>query len=48
VEVATAVVLGAPALVKEGLSWRDVRVRALHASPVHLEPLPGQASPERA
>ena len=48
VEIATAVVLGAPALVKEGLSWRDVRVRALHASPVHLEPLPGQAGPERA
>ncbi|MBW3547762.1 MAG: hypothetical protein KY452_06480 [Actinobacteria bacterium] len=48
VEVATAVALGSPALVKEGLSWREVRVRALHASPVHLEPLPGRASPERA
>jgi phosphatidylinositol alpha-mannosyltransferase len=48
VEIATAVVLGSPALVKEGLSWREVRVRALHASPVHLDPLPGQARPERA
>ena len=48
VEVATAVTLGSSALVKEGLSWRDVRIRALHASPVHLEPLPGRASPERA
>ena len=34
VEVATAVVMGAPALVKEGLSLRDVRLRALHTSPV--------------
>jgi phosphatidyl-myo-inositol alpha-mannosyltransferase len=40
VEIATAVVMGAPALVKEGMSWRDVRLRALHASPVQLEPLP--------
>ena len=38
VEVATAVVMGAPALVKEGLSWREVRLRALHTSPVSLGP----------
>jgi len=36
VEIATAVAMGAPALVKEGLSWRDVKLRALHASPVTL------------
>ena len=36
VEIATAVIMGAPALVKEGLSWREVRLRALHASPVEL------------
>ena len=36
VEIATAVVMGAPALVREGLSWRDVRLRALHATPVTL------------
>jgi phosphatidylinositol alpha-mannosyltransferase len=36
VEVATAVVMGAPALVKEGLSWRDVRLRALAGAPVEL------------
>jgi phosphatidylinositol alpha-mannosyltransferase len=36
VEVATAVVMGAPALVKEGLSWREVRLRALHSAPVSL------------
>jgi phosphatidyl-myo-inositol alpha-mannosyltransferase len=46
VEVATAVVMGAPALVKEGMSWRDVRLRALHATPVQLEPLP--ATPRTA
>jgi phosphatidylinositol alpha-mannosyltransferase len=40
VEVATAVVMGAPALVKEGMSWSDVKLRALHASPVELAPLP--------
>ena len=33
VEVATAVIMGAPALVKEGLSWREVRLRALHSAP---------------
>jgi phosphatidylinositol alpha-mannosyltransferase len=40
VEIATAVVMGAPALVKEGVSWREVRLRALHATPVQLSPLP--------
>jgi len=39
VEVATAVVMGMPALLKEGLSWREVRLRALHSSPVSLRPL---------
>jgi phosphatidylinositol alpha-mannosyltransferase len=38
VEIATAVIMGAPALLKEGLSWRDVRLRALHAAPVQLAP----------
>src|SRR3954466_8492707 len=41
VEIATAVVMGAPALVREGLSWREVRLRAMHTSPVEIEPLPG-------
>ena len=40
VEVATAVIMGAPALVKEGLSWREVRLRALHSSPVSLSSSP--------
>jgi phosphatidylinositol alpha-mannosyltransferase len=41
VEIATAVIMGAPALVKEGMSWRDVRLRAMHTNPVKLDPLPG-------
>jgi phosphatidylinositol alpha-mannosyltransferase len=40
VEIATAVIMGVPALLKEGLSWRDVRLRAMHSSPVRLNPLP--------
>jgi phosphatidylinositol alpha-mannosyltransferase len=36
VEVATAVLMGMPALLKEGMSWREVRLRAMHASPVKL------------
>ena len=36
VEIATAVIMGAPALVNEGLSWRDVRLRTLHHAPVEL------------
>jgi phosphatidylinositol alpha-mannosyltransferase len=38
VEIATAVIMGMPALVREGLSWRDVRLRALHTAPVELRP----------
>jgi phosphatidylinositol alpha-mannosyltransferase len=48
VEIATAVVMGAPALVKEGLSWRDVRLRALHSAPVSLAASPGEARPGQA
>ncbi len=43
VEVATAAVMGLPALVNEGLSWREVRRRTMHAAPVRLGPLPGAA-----
>jgi phosphatidylinositol alpha-mannosyltransferase len=38
VELATAFVVGAPALVKEGVSWREVRLRAMHTTPVSLSP----------
>jgi phosphatidyl-myo-inositol alpha-mannosyltransferase len=44
VEIATAIVMGAPALVKEGVSWREVRLRALHTSPVSL----GAPAPQKA
>ncbi len=40
VELATALIMGLPALVTEGLSWREVRLRTMHAAPVKLAPLP--------
>ena len=49
VEIATAVALGLPALVREGLTWSDLRVQAVSAAPVRLEPKPraraGQPQP---
>jgi phosphatidylinositol alpha-mannosyltransferase len=36
VEIATAFALGMPALVGEGMSWKDLRLRALHSAPVEL------------
>ncbi len=36
VEIATALAMGMPALVSEGLTWRDLRTRALHSTPVQL------------
>ena len=47
VEIATAVALGLPALVREGLTWSDLRVQALSTAPVRLEPKP-RARPTRA
>jgi phosphatidyl-myo-inositol alpha-mannosyltransferase len=43
IEVAAALIMGMPALVNEGLSWREVRLRTMHAAPVKLGPLPGGA-----
>jgi phosphatidylinositol alpha-mannosyltransferase len=40
VEIATAVTLGLPSLVREGLTWSDLRVQALSAAPVRLQPHP--------
>jgi phosphatidyl-myo-inositol alpha-mannosyltransferase len=40
VEIATAVALGLPSLVREGLTWSDLRVQALSSSPVRLDPYP--------
>jgi phosphatidyl-myo-inositol alpha-mannosyltransferase len=43
VELAGALIMGLPALVNEGLSWREVRLRTMHAAPVTLAPLRGAA-----
>ncbi|MGH2914737.1 MAG: glycosyltransferase [Solirubrobacteraceae bacterium] len=47
VEVTTAILMGAPALLKEGMSWREVRLRALHATPVKLPARPHRAGKQR-
>ena len=44
VEIATAVALGLPALVREGLTWSDLRDAALSAAPVRLEPHPSSSA----
>ena len=44
VEVTTAIIMGMPALVKEGMSWREIKLRAMHATPVKL---PARPSPRR-
>jgi phosphatidyl-myo-inositol alpha-mannosyltransferase len=36
IEIATAVALGLPALVREGVTWSDMRLRALSTAPVRL------------
>lgn len=41
VEVATAVLMGGPALLREGMSWREVKLRAMHTTPVRLSATPG-------
>ena len=43
VEIATAVLMGVPALINEGLSWKDVRLRTMSGTPVKLSPLPAGA-----
>jgi len=43
VEIATAVALGLPALVREGVTWSDMRLRAMTAAPVRLSPAPEAA-----
>jgi phosphatidyl-myo-inositol alpha-mannosyltransferase len=47
VEVSTAVLMGMPALVKEGTSWREVRLRAMHATPVKLPSRPTRSNARR-
>jgi phosphatidylinositol alpha-mannosyltransferase len=45
VEVTTAILMGMPALLKEGMSWKEIKLRAMHATPVKLPP---RASPRPA
>jgi len=45
VEIATAVALGLPALVREGVTWQDMRLRVLMSAPVRLRP---REAPESA
>jgi phosphatidyl-myo-inositol alpha-mannosyltransferase len=45
VEVATAILMGMPALLKEGMSWREVRLRAMHTTPVKLPARPSSRTP---
>jgi len=47
VEVSTAILMGMPALLKEGVSWREVRLRALHTAPVKLPALPARQAVRR-
>jgi phosphatidylinositol alpha-mannosyltransferase len=47
VEIATAVALGVPALVREGVTWSDMRLRAMSAAPVELPERPRSRSRER-
>jgi len=48
VEVATAIIMGMPALLKEGMSWREVRLRAIHAAPVKLPARPRRPGARRS
>jgi phosphatidylinositol alpha-mannosyltransferase len=48
VEVATAIVMGMPALLKEGMSWREVRLRTMHAAPVKLPATPNRPQARRS
>ncbi len=45
VEVTTAILMGMPALLKEGMSWREVRLRAMHTTPVKLPTRPSSRQP---
>ncbi len=43
VEVSSALLMGMPALLKEGMSWREVRLRAMNAAPVKLPARPARS-----
>jgi phosphatidylinositol alpha-mannosyltransferase len=37
-----------PALLAEGMTWKDLRLRALHAAPVELRPGSRKSEPTAA
>jgi phosphatidylinositol alpha-mannosyltransferase len=43
VEVSTGIVMGMPALLREGMSWREVKLRTMHAAPVKLPARPARS-----
>ncbi|MBN8866235.1 MAG: flippase-like domain-containing protein [Solirubrobacterales bacterium] len=47
VEMATAAALGVPALVREGLTWSDLRTQAIATAPVELDPYPSSRRNEK-
>ena len=47
VEIATAAALGVPALLREGLTWSDLRTQAIATAPVELDPYPASKRREK-
>jgi phosphatidylinositol alpha-mannosyltransferase len=47
VEVVTAILMGMPALLKEGMSWKEIKMRAMHATPVKLPERPPKPPRQR-
>ena len=47
VEMATAAALGVPALLREGLTWSDLRTQAIASAPVELDPYPSSKKRKR-
>ncbi|HEU0024179.1 MAG TPA: lysylphosphatidylglycerol synthase domain-containing protein [Thermoleophilaceae bacterium] len=48
VEIATALAMGMPSLLREGMTWKDLRLRALHAAPVELRGVSRRRDPAEA
>jgi len=44
VEISTSLLMGMPALLKEGMSWREIKMRAMHTTPVTLAARPSTSS----
>jgi phosphatidylinositol alpha-mannosyltransferase len=48
VEISSAVLMGMPALLKEGMSWREIRTRVMYTTPVQLPARPERQTREAA